>query len=351
MSTNFQNALDICARARKIGIPLVGESEQFLRLLQIVERAARHGSATVLIRGETGTGKELIARATHYLGPRSAFPFVPVNCGALPETLVENELFGHRSGAFTSAANDTAGLVRLAHRGTLFLDEVDSLPAKAQVGLLRFLQDGHFRPLGAPREERSDVRIIAASNGCLEDEVSANRFRQDLYYRLNLLAIDVPPLRTRRGDVRLLSQHFLREYAQRYSMPPKSLHGETMQWFDGYGWPGNVRELENLLHREWLLSEDDELRIPAPDAAKDKATVSICSALKSDAALAPYRLAKARALEEFDRAYLSGLLRRTHGNVSKAAQLAGKERRAFGKLLKRYRISRRVEGCDGSAFE
>ena len=336
--SNTQNAQEIGARARKLGIPLVGDSEEFLRLLESVERISRHGNVAVLIRGETGTGKELIARATHYLGPRAKFPFVPVNCGALPDSLFENELFGHRSGAFTGADAASIGLVRLSDHGTLFLDEVDALPPKAQVALLRFLQDGHFRPLGSSREERSDVRVIAACNSRLEDGVTAGRFRQDLFFRLNLLSIDVPPLRSRDGDVSVLSEHFLDECARVYSMPRKFLHQETVRWFNEYGWPGNVRELQNLLHRECLMGDELKIRIAQPPG------ISGASALPAalptlDARNVSYRAAKTHAVEAFDRAYLTQLLLQTGGNITKAAQIAGKERRSLGRLLKRYHIS------------
>jgi DNA-binding NtrC family response regulator len=344
VSTVVPSALEICARASAIGIPLIGRSETFLDLIRIVERVARHGNATVLIRGETGTGKELIARATHYLGRRAGFPFVPVNCGALPESLIENELFGHRAGAFTGAGADGIGLVRLADRGTLFLDEVDALPLKAQVGLLRFLQDGHYRPLGGQQQEKSDVRIVAASNGCLEEEVRRGRFRCDLYYRLNLLSIDVPPLRARREDIPLLCRHFLCECARRYSSEEKTLHGTTLSWFNEYSWPGNIRELENLLHREYLLCEDRELQIREPQTlAASHPQQSTVLPIAVDTHATKYRLARARALEQFDRAYLAQLLARAGGNVTKAAALAGKERRALGKLLKHYGISHMQE--------
>ncbi len=318
------------------GVALVGASPAFLELLGAVRSVAGCSSATVLIRGETGTGKELIARAIHYLSDRRDFPFVPVNCGALPESLAENELFGHRSGAFTGASHEAMGLVKLAHQGTLFLDEVDSLPAKAQVALLRFLQDGRFRPLGAAREEQSQVRVIAACNGCLEEDVRARRFREDLYYRLNVLNVEVPPLRARTGDVPLLSQHFLAECARRYGRPRKILHERTLLWFDCYRWPGNVRELENLLHREYLLSETEQLCIREPGGGAHATVESVSPGI--DPPIINYRQAKTQVLQEFDRSYLSRLLQQTHGNVTKAAQIAGKERRALGKLLKRYRI-------------
>lgn len=326
---------EIRNRIRNAGIPLVGESEPFLRLLRSTERIARHGTAAVLIHGETGTGKELIARTVHYLGERREYPFVPVNCGALPEALAENELFGHRAGAFTHAAREAVGLVRLSHEGTLFLDEVDSLPPKVQVALLRFLQDGRFRPLGAGREEHANVRIIAASNRPLQDAVAAGSFRADLFYRLNVLSLEIPPLRSRSGDAQLLAEHFLREYAVRYSMPCKPLNPATIAWFERYSWPGNVRELENLLQREFLLGDGAELGI-APPAVPGMASRGVAADPDES-----YQAAKSRALEEFDRDYLQRVLRECGGNVTKAARLAGKERRAFGKLLKRYSIGRR----------
>ncbi len=346
MSITVQDAIDTCKQACAIGIPLVGRSEAFLDLIKVVERVAHNGNATVLIRGETGTGKELVARATHYLGPRASFPFVPVNCGALPEALIENELFGHRAGAYTGARADAAGLIRLADRGTIFLDEIDALPLKAQIVLLRFLQDGRYRPLGSQREEASDVRVIAACNGCLEDAVKAGNFRRDLYYRLNLLSISVPPLRERSADIPLLSEYFLRECARRYGSCEKALHRNTLAWFLRYSWPGNIRELENLVHREYLICEDRELLIRAPgelgESLQQRAIPDErCSErpAQTDTLATKYRFAKARALELFDRDYLTDLIHRTRGNVTQAAVLAGKERRAMGKLLKRYGIS------------
>lgn len=336
MAVGTQDLAELQNRVRDSGIPLVGRSQAFMQLLAAVERVARRSSATVLVHGETGTGKELIARAVHYLGGRHAYPFVPVNCGALPESLAENELFGHRPGAFTGASNESVGLVRLAHNGTLFLDEVDALPAKGQVALLRFLQDGKFRPLGASREEHADVRVVAASNRNLEAEMRAGRFREDLYFRLNLISLQVPPLRTRQGDVQILASHFLSVCAQRYSDQAKRLHRSTLEWFSSYRWPGNVRELENLIHREFLLHDDHELIIEAPSGCEPAPAIA-CDAIPALAHLS-YRAAKSQALQEFDRAYLTQMVRRTRGNVTQAAILAGKERRAFGKLLKRYQI-------------
>jgi DNA-binding NtrC family response regulator len=327
---------EIRAKAQRAGLDLIGESVEFERLLQTIGRVARCADATVLIQGETGTGKELVARSMHYLGERNGFPFVAVNCGALPDTLAENELFGHHSGAFTGAAKSSAGLLLQAHRGTLFLDEVDSLSAKAQVALLRFLQDGCFRPLGSSKEERVDVRIIAASNRPLEREVLAERFRQDLYYRLNLITLDVPPLRHRGWDVTVLSQYFLAMYAQRYRWHTKQLCQKTQLWFRSYHWPGNVRELQHLIHREILLSDADELTIATP--CHESLQPAAIRGNEESVPLSSYQLAKSRAVEEFHRTYLTRLLQQASGNVTHAAKLAGKERRALGRLLKRYGI-------------
>jgi two-component system response regulator GlrR len=347
---HVDDVIGIRHRASGAGIALVGDSPAFLGLLRSVDRVARAGAATVLIRGETGTGKELIARAVHYLGARSDAPFVPINCGALPDQLAENEFFGHRAGAFTGASGESLGLLRLAHRGTLFLDEVDSLPAKTQVALLRFLQDGSFRPLGSGREERVDVRIIAASNRDLEGEVKAGRFRADLFFRLNLIAVRVPSLRERAGDIRGLSQYFLGECARRYCLANKKIDDHALRRLCAYAWPGNVRELENLIHRAYLLGDGECLDIALPGDESEL----LCGLSSEDSPDADfpaddaspqlgYRVAKLRALQEFDRNYLTRLLQRASGNVTRAAQLAGKERRALGKLLKRYGIERAAD--------
>jgi len=310
---------------------LLGESSAIRAVLDRIRRIARTDAA-VLIEGETGTGKELAARAIHYLSARRDFPFVPVNCGALPEALVENELFGHERGAYTDARSEHPGMLRLANRGTLFLDEVDSLPLRAQVVLLRFLQDRKFRPLGARAEEHADVRIIAASNTPLETRIRDATFRADLYYRLRMMSLALPPLRERDGDAELLARHFVSDCSRLYRLPEKSLHPDTLSWMRAYPWPGNVRELENLIHREFLLSDDECV------AAHPQETHAVCPPPVAGESLPTYVCARLRAMEEFDRKYLSRLLAQTRGNITQAAKLAGKERRALGKLIKRYAI-------------
>jgi transcriptional regulator with PAS, ATPase and Fis domain len=315
---------------------LIGQSPSIRQALHRIRRIAAT-VATVLIEGETGTGKELAARAIHYLGARRDFPFVPVNCGALPDNLIENELFGHERGAFTGAVGEYPGVLRFAQRGTLFLDEVDSLSERAQVVLLRFLEDQTFRPLGGSSEARADVRIIAASNASLEGLVRAGRFRTDLYYRLRAMFVCLPPLREREGDVEVLARHFIRECAREHRMQEKPLHPETLRWMRFYSWPGNVRELENVIQCEFLLSDDPCVVARPPDSRTQFASGEAPPERKEDTHVS-YTCARLRVLEDFDRTYLASLLSRTRGNVTQAAKLAGKERRALGKLIKRYAI-------------
>jgi DNA-binding NtrC family response regulator len=324
----------------------------FLRALALVQKFAQCDAPT-LIEGETGTGKELAARAMHYQGRRQAAPFLPVNCGALPDHLLENELFGHKRGAYTDARTDAPGLLWLANGGTLFLDEIDALSPKAQVMLLRVLQDQRFRPLGAKDEVTVDVRIIAASNRSLQSQVDCVQFRADLLFRINLLHLALPPLRERMGDPQLIAHDFVGRLAERYRRPVARIATSTLDWFDAYPWPGNVRELENLLHREFLLSDGAVLCFDAPQcpgAAAPRAAepqlrvrpapVPLAESHESQVmSTAHYTQAKQIALKEFSERYLRGLMSHTRGNVSEAARSAGQERRAFCRLLKRYGIS------------
>ena len=310
---------------------LVGRSPTFLEALALIDRVAQF-EVPVVIEGETGTGKELAARAIHYGSPRRDRPFVPVNCGAIPDALVENELFGHQRGAFTDARTPAPGLVEVAHRGTLFLDEVDGLSPRAQVALLRFLQDQTYRPLGSQTERQADVRIVAAANRRLEPLADAGLFRKDLLFRLRLIAIPLPPLRERRGDAALLAGWFVQGLNRRYGGLPKLVTSRMVAWLEAQPWPGNVRELENLVHRQFLLAQGGELGPPPSGRA-----TSAFDELPAGQVLT-YRAAKAAALAEFDRTFLDTLMRTSGGNVSAAARLACKERRALGKLLRKYGV-------------
>ena len=322
--------------AGEAGKSMIGRSAAHLAMLQQLRRIAA-SVAPALIEGETGSGKELAARAIHYGGPRGSGPFVPVNCGALPDTLIESELFGHERGAFTDARTARQGLVAEARGGTLFLDEVDALSPKAQVTLLRFLQDQRYRPLGHTRELCTDVRLIAAANRPLEDLVAQSAFRADLMYRLKILHLWLPPLRERAGDAELLALHFVDRFALKYGVAAKPLHPTTVQWMGEYGWPGNVRELENWVHRELLMSSGESIERTATSHHAPAAPAAL-----HEAQTPHFQHAKTEAVRLFERDYVQRVLRSAQGNVTRAAQLAGKERRAFGKLMKKHGIGR---GC------
>jgi two-component system response regulator PilR (NtrC family) len=245
---------------------IVGRSAAMQRVFELVEKVAA-ARTTVLITGESGVGKELIARAVHSKSPRAQAPFVPVNCGAIPEGLIESELFGHVKGAFTGAQADKPGLFEAAQSGTLFLDEIGELPLALQVKLLRAIQDRRIRAVGATDDAEVDVRIVAATNRDLQSEVRAGRFREDLYYRLNVVQVRVPPLRERREDVMPLADHFLRRFGAEQARPGLHLSREARRRLDDYGFPGNVRELENLIERAVTLSSGEEVTLdalPAP---------------------------------------------------------------------------------------
>lgn len=322
---------------------LIGESGVFLSMLAAISKIAGY-DATVLITGETGSGKELAARAIHYQGKRSNKPFIPVNCGALPDLLIENELFGHAKGAYTDARDSQTGLISQAEGGTLFLDEVDALSPKAQVSLLRFLQDGHYRPLGGNRMETADVRILAASNDDLPSLVKQDRFRADLHYRLNVMELVVPPLRDRGEDIALLARHFIDEAACRYNMTRLDLHPETLLWLNRQRWLGNVRELQNRIQREFLMCDGPNVLIsdPLPDSERRKKADRRLTTLHMHTNTLNFNEAKQATLQAFERSHLIRLMRESAGNVSQAARLAGKERRALGKLLKKYCIEPEV---------
>ncbi|HKU90120.1 MAG TPA: sigma-54 dependent transcriptional regulator [Steroidobacteraceae bacterium] len=329
---------------------LLGESPPFLQLLAHIERFARC-DATVLVDGETGTGKELTARAIHYRSARRDGPFVPVNCGSLPDSLFGSELFGHARGAFTDAREARQGLIAQAEAGTLFLDELETLSAHGQVTLLRFLQDHEYRPLGAERARTANVRVIGATNADLARLADHGQFRQDLLYRLNVLTLDVPPLRTRGDDARVLAQAFLRKLCTRYQTPERHFHPDAIAALRAHHWPGNIRELENLIHREFLVADSSELMLatlprgPGPGTERRvgarRQGDSARSAGGTAAPAVAFREAKARVIAEFEREYVRDLLRQCAGNVSQAARLAGKERSRFNRLVRKYRFDAR----------
>ena len=317
------------------GPPLIGHGLAFLRATARIPRLAAC-DAGVLILGETGTGKEVCAQAIHYRSARAAGPWVAINCGAIPQDLVEDELFGHVRGAYTHAHTHRNGLVAEAEHGTLLLDEVDALPPAAQAKLLRFLQDKQYRPVGSSTVRQADVRVIAASNRDLDRLVQRGEFRQDLYFRLNLLTLTLPPLRERRDDIAALAQHFLDRALHEAGRPAGGLTSAALRRLVEHAWPGNVRELQHTLERAVLLGSGTPLQasdieldgVPADNPGND-------TALAGDEC---FRSAKARVVEHFERDYIERALQASAGNIANAARIAQKNRRAFFELLRKHDI-------------
>jgi DNA-binding NtrC family response regulator len=308
---------------------LIGRSPPFLAALALIKKYATC-DATVLIEGETGTGKELAARAIHYLSRRRDLPFIALNCGALPDNLVESELFGHLRGAFTDAKEARPGLVAQAKGGTLFLDEVEAMSPRAQVALLRFLQDKEYRPIGGAPVKDANVRILASSNADLNAMVQRDSFRMDLLYRLNVLSLRLPPLKDRLGDAMLLAEAFVERLNGRSEEPPKVLHPDCARVLNSHAWPGNVRELENLIQREFLMAKGAVIELADSADRPDP----------RDAHTETFRIAKARAVAAFERAYMTSLLAATNGNLSLAARVAGKDRSDIGRLVRKHGLDR-----------
>lgn len=316
---------------------IIGESPVFATAIAMLPLIAHH-TGTVLITGETGTGKELAARAIHYLSDRATHAFVPVNCGSLSDSLVEDTLFGHESGAFTDARGRATGLVPAADKGTLLLDEIGTLRAGAQTALLRFLQDGTYRALGSTQEQHADTRIVAATSAPLEQMVQSGTFRSDLYYRLRVFSIDLPPLRERKGDVLLLAAHFLRKHFPSEKVP--ELGAAAQVALTEYAWPGNVRELEHAILRAAAISRTklitpDDLGIPPPEQRRAG------GASGATPRRGPYQALKREAIAAFERGYLTNLMADHRGNVTQAALAAGKDRRELAKLLKKHTLEPR----------
>lgn len=305
---------------------IIGESPAFVSELQKISFIADYESS-VLITGETGTGKEIFARAIHDLGRRADKPFTAINCGALPAELLENELFGHARGAFTSAATSEKGMIHETDGGTLFLDEIDSLALAAQVKLLRFLQEKEYRQLGSAKTIRADVRIVAATNIDLEQAVEESRFRRDLYYRLNIIPLRLPPLRERREDIPLLARHFIAQYSKRFGKPIPDIAPEAMTKLLACDWPGNVRQLQNIIERAMIFSPQkhlmpDDIHLPKTKVDPEES----------------FQRAKARVIDDFEKSYILRLLALNGGNISQAARTAGKNRRVFWELMRKHDI-------------
>ncbi|TLD40803.1 MAG: Response regulator of zinc sigma-54-dependent two-component system [Candidatus Jettenia ecosi] len=317
---------------------IVGSSREIHKVLDMISRVA-FSTATVLITGESGTGKELVARAIHFTGNRKDEKFVVINCATLSENLLESELFGHMKGAFTGAIKDKKGLFEEADGGTLFMDEIGDIPKSVQAKILRVLQEGEFITLGDTVTKKVDVRIIAATNQDLLKGVQEREFREDLYYRLNVINIKMPPLRERKEDIPLLVKHFIEKYNKKENKQIKGISPEVEKEFYHYNWPGNVRELENIIERAITLTHEDiiSVQVILPLVKKEEK-----NELTGDALFAwPYKEARRKAIDFFNIKYITNILNKTNGNVTYAAKESGIERQYLQRMLKRYDIKSR----------
>jgi len=319
------------AQACELERTLVGASPAMLRLKQTIQAVAA-SDYTVLVRGESGTGKELVAGNVHSLSARTARPLVRVNCPAIPEQLLESELFGHVKGAFTGADRNRRGLFVAASGGSILLDEIGDIPPAVQTKLLRVLQEHEIRPVGSSDTVKVNVRILATTNQDLESRISEGRFRQDLFYRLNVLTLHAPPLRERTEDIPLLAAHFLDQCCAEMRLPPKVLSPEVQTCLSTRHWPGNVRELQNFIRRLVVFCPAAQVEMGHMRQAEGGPS-SVQAAVP--VSLAPYKQAKAKILEDFTRRYVEMVLDRTGGNVSEAARVSGLSRVALQKILSR----------------
>lgn len=309
---------------------MIGESPAFLDAIKKIPQIAQ-SSSSVLIVGATGTGKDILAERIHFTSPRKAHPFVPVNCGAIPPDLAENELFGHQGGAFTGAIALRGGLICEAEGGTLFLDEIDSFPPVVQVKLLRCIEDKTYRPLGNTKECRANVRIIAALNTDPLELIKSGRLRQDLYYRINIFTLKLPALKDRSGDIPLLAAHFLAKSSAAFTRKITSISQSAIQKLYSHSWPGNVRELEHVIERAVIFCDSGTIH------EKD-ILLDILDTFPEGDPVAPFKETKSNFIRIFEIEYIEKLLLASDGNITKAAFLAQKDRRAFCQLIRKYKI-------------
>lgn len=315
----------------------IGSSEPIVKLKKLAERIAQSDS-TVLIRGESGTGKELVARAIHHHSPRVNGPFVSINCAALPETLLESELFGYKKGAFTGAIKDKEGLFQVADGGTFFLDEVGSTSMAIQVKLLRVLEEKKITPVGGTKEDEVDVRLIAATNADLEEEVKLGRFRADLFYRLNVIPIVIPSLRERKDDITLLVEHFVKVFCGKVNLAPKTVSKEAMEILIRYSWPGNVRELENTIERAVLLNRSGTLGTSDfPEKLSKVEPQPVVS--EADP--------KTPTLESIEKAYIHFVMEQAGGKKAKAAKILGIDTSTLYRKLEKYQLIEKDKNDSG----
>lgn len=308
---------------------VVTQSEKMMKIFDVISSVLEFDTS-VLINGETGTGKELLARAIHFNGPRREKPFIAVNCASIPDELFESELFGFKRGAFTGANEDRKGLFQSANGGTILLDEIGDMPLRLQAKLLRVIQDKKVTSLGSDKSVNIDVRIIAATNKDLESLMESGNFREDLFYRLNVVPITLPPLRERKEDIPALTEFFLRKCSERFNAPAKPISPQALDALVGYSWPGNIRELENLIEKTFILNKTEIItNVEIPLKREKKNTVDCAQSFKD---------AKSEAVEDFEKTYISSLLELNGGKIRQAARQAGMDVKNFFEKMKKYGI-------------
>ncbi len=314
---------------------MVGKSPAMQRVFETIQMVAKTDH-TVLITGESGTGKDLTARAIHQLSPRSSGPFVAVNCPTVPENILESELFGYKKGAFTHATQNKIGLFQEAHNGTIFLDEIGDISPAIQTKLLRVLQEKEIKPLGDSRTIQVNVRIIASTNQDLKMKIKAHEFREDVFYRLNVLPIRMPALRDKPEDIPLLANHLLEKHSKELKRPGKKISAELMEVFQKRHWEGNIREMENIIIQGILFSSDENIR---PADVGIQTTPKITGLWDEGLHGLPYKTAKEKTLQHFNLAYIGHLLAINNGNITQAAHAGGMERQALQQIIRRYGIN------------
>ena len=326
--------LQMACRNRDVFHKLVGNSEVMNRLYETIQMVAKT-DLTVLITGESGTGKELAARAVHELSPRSQNAFVAVNCPTLPENILESELFGYRKGAFTHASQDKIGLFQEAHNGTIFLDEIGDITPAIQTKLLRVLQEKEIKPLGDTKSIAVDVRIVASTNQNLEEKIKNGEFREDVFYRLNVLPVKLPALRNHSEDIPLIASHLLQKHCALLKKPVKRISAELMDLFMRQSWEGNVRQMENTIMQGILFSSGEEIKPGDVNLGEGRTAERPTEPVDNHL---PYRAAKEKKLKEFNHSFIGHLLEVNNGNVSRTARQCGLERQALQQIMRRYEI-------------
>ena len=332
-------ALKKSLQYKKESLPIIGSSPTTLSIIKMIDQVAK-STATILISGESGTGKELAARAIHYNSDRKEKPFITINCTAMPEQIIESELFGHVKGSFTGAWKDKRGIVEEADQGTLFLDEIGDLNMAMQAKLLRLLQEGEYKPVGGLTTKQADIRFVVATNRDLKKLIEVKQFREDLYYRLNVINLHMPPLRDRKEDIPILAHHFLKKFNSLNDKKISAIAPEAISALMSKSWPGNIRELENCIERGVILCQSDTIKIS--DILPQEPVAHTSSVFDHSTYTLPFKEAKEIIIKSFHNKYINWILQQNKGNISRAAEQAELQRQYLHRLIKEENINAEI---------